>query len=288
MRVISLISLVVLLCHPLFSQVDTTIYSFDGKTHFNGQVINGKQVGTWKELDSNGELIRKIQILDNKGNCIITPNFKDTTYSGYFYGYFIQNKVILHGEYQIINLSKKTKTEGNYFYGQLKGQKRYYVDGNLNRLDFYSGDSLKYLSLPFNKNGEIIYISGLNNKGFQTGLFVDFNDSMQVTTVGYFDNGCKVGKWSYYTNGVLTSKGIYYPDFLHLKSINDTLYLVNKNDSLAKEIYPLDVIKSFDINKQVLYLKHGKWYYFDSLGNVVKTECYEKGELILDKKRKKK
>lgn len=288
MRVISLISLIILLYYPLLSQVDTIIYSLDKKTQFKGQVFNGKQVGIWKELDSMGLLIRTIEIMGSKGESKIIPNFKDSSYSGYFYGYFIQNKVVLNGDYQIVNTVRQTKTEGSYFFGRLKGQKRYYTDGNLKRIDFYSDDSLEYLSIPFKKNGEIINISGLNNKGFQSGLFVDFNDSMQVTALGYFKNGYKIGEWSYYTNGMLTSKGSYYPDFLHLKSINDTLYLVNKNDSLAKEIYPLDVVKSFNINEQVLFLKHGKWHYFDSLGNVVKTECYEKGKLILDKKRKKK
>jgi hypothetical protein len=34
-------------------------------------------------------------------------------------------------------------------------------------------------------------------------------------------------------------------------------------------------------------LKHGKWYYFDSEGNIVKTECYDRGLLIINDKRKK-
>jgi antitoxin component YwqK of YwqJK toxin-antitoxin module len=288
MRIIYAFLVLILINQPFFAQTDTTIYSSDRKDQFNGQVLNGKQIGIWKELDSDGTLIRKIQILDNKGNCIITPNFKDTTYSGYYHGYFIQNKVILNGKSEITNVQRGEKKEGYFSYGRKTGQWRTYKNDVLIEIEYYEKNKNEYLTIPFENTGKIIRVMGINEDGQHSGLFVDFDDSNKVSVVGYFENGCKIGEWSYYTNGVLTSKGSYYPDFLHLKSINDTLYLVNKNDSLAKEIYPLDVVKSFDINEQVLYLKHGKWYYFDSLGNVVKTECYEKGKLILDKKRKKK
>ena len=267
--------------------MDTTIYSFDRKHQFVGQILNSKQIGTWKELDSIGTLVRTIEIIGSKGESKIIPNFEDSLLSGYFHGYFIQNKVILHGEFQLNNLTELTKTEGNYFFGRLNGQKRYYKEGNLKCFDYYSVDSLKYLSIPFKKNGDLMNISSMNNKGYQSGVFVDFDDSSHVTTVGYFDDGCKVGEWLYFKNQKLYSKGNYYTDYIKLKIINDTFYLVNKNDSLASEIYPDEVIKSFDIKDQILYLKHGKWYYFDSEGYIIRIVKYYKGQIILNKKRKK-
>lgn len=287
MRIVFITILFLMLCCTLFSQVDTTIYSFDGKNQFIGQMLNGKQIGTWKELDSSGTLVRTIEIVSDKGKCKIIPNFKDSTFTGYYQGLFIVNKVILHGKYQIINELKQTKTEGNYWYDKKVGQSRYYKDGQLKTFDFHYKKSEEYLSIPFKNNGELLRISGMNNNGFQSGVFVDFDDSMRVSAVGYLDNGCKIGEWSYFKYGKLDCKGNYYPDYLHLRTINDSLFLVNKNDSLAREIYPDEVIKLIDYNIPILYLKHGKWYYFDSEGNIVKTECYDRGLLIINDKRKK-
>ena len=291
MRIVYIISLsFLILNYPILSQVDTTIYSFDGKYLFKGQVLNGKQIGIWKEFDTLDVLVKTIEILGDNGKCKIVPNFKDPNFNGFYQGYFNLNKIILHGSYQILNEVKHTKSEGFYSYGKKERQVRFYRDEQLKTFDYYYKDSEEYLSIPFKENGELESLSGMNSIGFPSGVFVDFDDSNQVSAVGYFKDGCKIGEWSYFKSRKLYCKGNYYPDFIHLKSIypeNNKLYLVNKNDSLAVEVYPEEVIKSFDFNEQILYLKHGNWYYFDSKGNIIKTEKYYKGQLILNEKRKK-
>lgn len=278
-------------CGYVMSQTDTTISSFDRKTYFLGRMIDGSPFGIWKEFDSLGTLVKTIEIIDNKGYCKIEPSFGNTGLEGYYHGYFKQNRIILHGPYQITNNSLRTRTEGKYWYDKMDGQKRYFKNEELKTLDYYYKDSTNYISIPFNETGEIISVYGLNREGINSGVFVDFDDSIHVSAVGNFADGCKVGEWSYFKYGRLICKGNYYPDYLHLKSINDqndTLYLVNKSDSLASIVYPEEVINSFNVNEQILYIKDGKWYYFDIDGNLIKTECFDKGQLVLDKKEKRK
>lgn len=263
-----------------FSQKDTTILYPDGKVRYKGEMQNGKKLGTWYEYDKSGNKKNRIEIV-NKFMVKITPMPIDSNVTEYFYGHFVADTLVMHGDYYRKDKMTNNVTEGKFFNGQFAGQWKSYVNGKLYDITGYRRDKNNKLYINFKKNGDVNFISYRKDNGVSHGLYIDFDDSSNVKEIGHYDNGCKIGEWLYYKNGRLESKGTYYPDYLQLKSFDsDTLYLVNKDKILAEKLYPPEVTKTFVINDQVLYLKDGKWEYYNTEGKLIRVEFYEKGKLI--------
>jgi hypothetical protein len=267
-----------------FSQKDTTIFVKNSGIFYKGKILNDKKIGNWKKYNSHGKLLSFIEILDDDNKCKITYVFDDTTEYGYSYGLFFNDSIILDGKMELINEKEKSKTIYFFNKGQKIGQELHFNNDKLTSYHCYYPTTKNHLYTPIKNNGNLNYVSFLNYKGFLNGPYTGFDDSMRVSESGSFNNGAKVGQWYYFRNGILESKGEYFPDLLYYKSQNDTVYIMNKDNIKAENIYSEKVIDIFIKVGTVLYLKTGKWEYNDELGNLIKLEYYNKGELIKVKK----
>ena len=224
--------------------------------------------------------------VENLGNnrCIIERITNDTLLSISYYGYFKNDSIVFDGKFLLNNKKNNVRTEGFYKDGEKTQNWLNYKNDKLYSIHNYQ-DSNNIMLTFFRENGEIQIISHILKDGTPHGPFIEFDTLSQVQVIGNFENNCKVGEWSYFKNGKLHYKGEYYPDYLELKSngSNNTMLLVNKEGILAEKIYSKQVMASYVVNQQILYIKDGKWYFFNNEGKLIKIEYYKNGILIKTK-----
>lgn len=117
-------------------------------------------------------------------------------------------------------------------------------------------------------------LNQLNRKKHRAGQWEFYweDDNSRVSSKGKFRNGKQVGKWTYYSQeGNIERVEI---NRMLSKKMKTTQYY--SNGKVEKTGFAKVVIDKEYIN----YYWVGKWKCYDESGNFVKTEVYEKGELV--------
>lgn len=143
------------------------------------------------------------------------------------------------------------------------------------------------------KNGKIISKVHYEN-GMMNGLFLKYYTNSQIKTKGKYKDGKRQGVWrEYFKNGNMKSKGKYTPSFyivqydsfddFTFKVLDENMEIVKSSNYCTQVNQYLEYIKyeakRFDL-PHYIFLKNGKWEYWSEDGTLIKTEYYDKGNLI--------
>ena len=171
-------------------------YHENGIIKYEGNFINGKEVGVFHYYDYDGNLAIKLNYLDTgltSQAILYYPNGSIKSQ-----GTYLNKKK--HNVWLYYNSLGKMMIKENYFRGVIDGEVIYYYDNNL--------ISEKYTYINGLKNGEanIFYSSGLlnvtcnylNNKLHGQAKFYYNNQSKKLESEGKYINGLKDSIWIFY------------------------------------------------------------------------------------------
>lgn len=261
------------------SQRDTTFFNEEGNSTFTGKIIDDKKIGIWYQLKLNGDTINTIKFLDSlTNNCIISSSKKNGSIA-FYNGNFQKNKLVYDGDFKLLDNKNLILQSGKFKNGKKNGIWENYQLNTIKKIEcFLSENDIYYIS--FSNKGILTSITQYDTLFYSNGIEILFDDSTKFKSIGKYENGCKIGEWLYFENGKLKSKGSYLNDYLHYSIINDKAVIVNKNDILAETIYSSNIISTFLLSNDVLYIKHGLWMNFDENGITTDEMYYFKGEKI--------
>lgn len=278
----------VFLSHLTYSQVDSVFFDANGQFRYEGKCFNSMKIGNWNEYSvANNRITRVFEMIENDTFKIIYP-YEDSLVNAFSYGYFDANQVVVNGIFYFENLRTNIKIEGQYSQNNKIGLWTTYNNNQLKMVENYHFEKRTVYFYNNNKLEEISQFNHRKSFSERDGMFVLFDTNCIISLIGQFKENCQVGEWSFFENGKIISRGSYYPDFLTYMVIDNTMFVVNKDNIKADKIYSNEVINEFKkIHKatstQILYLKDGWWCFFEN-DKVIRKELYRKGVLIRSKK----
>ncbi len=197
------------ICQNTYSQSEDGPFKkyFDnGTPQTEGQYLNNKRVGEWKNYYENGQL-KSVVKYDKEGN-------RDKSYLSYYEDGTLQNKTqledknyISRGYYKSGELYFERIPESGYY-------KEYRKDGTLKIEANYLNYQLYGTWKSFYENGkvnwEVAYFEGYRNGGYK-----NYDNTGNLKLEGIMIKDKKLGEEKrYYDNGELEWKGSYYNDKL--------------------------------------------------------------------------
>jgi len=229
-------------------------YFDDGTIRDSGSYSEGRMNGLWKYWYENG-------------NLALLSNFIRNLQQG------IQTDYYESGQLKSVGKMDKGKMIGDW--------KMYYSTGRLAEEDeFINGDKLIIKNL-WDLDGKQIVKNG-------NGFYKSYLETGEVLLSGNVENGIRVDIWStFYKNGNLQTKGIYENDIYRILNCWDSnMKLIVKNGFGTYRSYYPDERAVFEKGKikngyrDKQDKKEGKQIMFEELGEIVKEEYYNNGELI--------
>ena len=276
------------------NEINTNGYNIfrygNGKISSEGYLVNGKPDKYWITYYPNGviksEGNRKYFLLDSvwifyndNGDTTEKINYFEGKKNGYHYMYYTDNSNKVKSKELYINNLK----EGKSYY--------YYPDGSINKIINFKNNQRHGLGYEFINDSLIIGIYEFNNDRLvnyeminrydenndKNGIWREFYNDFRIKTETVFINGVKEGLYKQFDkDGSLEITVLY------------------KNDSIINDSYDMedfiDFRKEFDEQGNLVFqgtfrnnfpIGIHRWY--DSLGNVIKTELYDEfGRILSD------
>ncbi len=190
--------------------------------------------------------------VDKKGNKIYEGNFKDNYEIGTF-TYFYEDGKTIKAQTEFSENGKKGKT------------KMFGKDTKLISEGFYLNKKKDSLWLFYDTQGHKIaeerYVNGMRNGEFN---YWD-KDKVLIETINYYKD---------------KRNGIYYKN-TYIRGYFYYTYKDDKRNGLYEDFYYFQKIKikgDYKDDKPV-----GNWKYFDSIGNCVKTQTWQNGNMLNEK-----
>ena len=238
--------------------------------------IDGYDVGYY----SNGQIKDQGYYTNGKADGVLHTYFIDGTLNDeYFY-----HKNELHGLINEFGPNGELYSVSNYEYGDCKGIKYFYPNGELlenviyNQSDketvikhihyngktysttHYVGNIRHGMYESFHFNGQL-KTKGLYHNGERNGEWLSYDENGNIDAKGVFNQGSKDGKWEYYEDGILNEVENYVKGNLHGK---DIYYNKNGEVTLEMDYYNNKLHgerKSYDDHGNLMVIR----YYYDGL-----------------------
>ena len=230
---------------------------------------NDKHDGTFRVFYPNGKRMfemelknsianGKLTLWDTVGNIYLEENYVNRKKDGVFTEYYSSGKKMSEKHYKVGVKrqlhEKKWRENGNLEY-----------ETNYNEAGQHHGESLNY-----HENGKLHYRTFYDN-GKQNGKNTYYYSSGQIQMSNNYKNDLLEGEYiSWYVNGKISAKGNYKN---------------NRREGCWEE---LSYDSIFSKGNYKLDEKDSIWTYYDSNGQLVRTEIYKKGILQLKKEEPKK
>ena len=204
-------------------------YHENGKVKYEGQFVNGQEIGEFKYYDVAGNKVLHLHYLDT-GKTSVARLYSSDGFEKAVGKYVNKKK---EGLWSYFNQFGEIYLEEQYENGELNGDVIYYLN------DFLISEKYRYINSLKNGVGEVFYQSGMINmrSHYKNGKLYGLSESYYNEMNHSFDNILDYQRAYYNKKDLLKleSKGRYNMDFkdsiwIYFSEIGDTLNVVEYNN----------------------------------------------------------
>jgi antitoxin component YwqK of YwqJK toxin-antitoxin module len=244
-----------------------------------GQLVNGKEEGTWKFYYENGALQYEMPFSKGKENGKMTYYYKNGKIN--YLAYFVDGE--REGFYQSFHMNGKLETEGYYSKGERYGPwDYYYANGKLETREFYMANQITGKDYEYNVDGTpegySVYKNDFFNNYYQTDTSGNVYNKTNLTygTGKYklIQPGKQLMLEATYKGGSKDSISISYFNDKNIRNIQSYKYGVR--NGLYKSYNENGKLKS-----EGMYVdgdQEGEWRYYNEDGKMYRKANFREGE----------